>query len=154
MIRSRMKNPRDRLAVSILSYAGLRPSELVALRWSDVHESVIVVSRNYASGELGGGKTATAFRAVELVAPLHLELELYRPARPDVEALVFANRERRLYGLAGLAAGASGIRHAPRRNHSATVPYDCRHGYVACSCTSTSSLPYVAASRLGMRRRR
>lgn len=36
---------RDALIVSVLAYAGLRPGELLALRWADVREDTIVVER-------------------------------------------------------------------------------------------------------------
>ena len=94
---------RDRLAVSILAYAGLRPSELVALTWQAVPDHVIVVERNYSYGQLRPAKTATALRTVEIVEPLRDDLDAFRPARPELGARD-PQRARRVHRLAWVAA--------------------------------------------------
>lgn len=59
-IRAEMPSPRDALMVSLMGYAGLRPEEVVPLRWSDVESRVIVVDRAFACGELKSTKPAPA----------------------------------------------------------------------------------------------
>ena len=145
-IRAAMPNERDRLAVSILSYAGLRPSELVALAWDAVRDHVIVVERSYSYGQLRPGKTATALRTIEIVPPLADDLAAFRPARPEPGALVIPNElgafidwhvwRRRVWYPACKRAGVT-----PRPS-----PYDCRHGFASMLLHEHRSLPYVAAA--------
>ena len=81
---------RDGLVVSILAYSGLRPGELRALRWSDIHENTILVQR---AANPDGSTKATKNdqrRSVRLLAPLAQDLREYRLAvgRPAREQLV------------------------------------------------------------------
>jgi integrase len=145
-IRAAMPSERDRLAVSILAYAGLRPSELVALTWTAVSDRLIRVERSYSYGELRMGKTATAIRTVEIVQPLADDLAAFRPARPEPGALVIPNERggfvdwrvwrRRVWYPACDRAGVT-----PRPS-----PYDCRHGFVSMLLHEHRSLPYVSAA--------
>ena len=50
-LRARL-GPADALMVSVLAYAGLRPQELLALQWNDIHERAILVRRKNVDGEL------------------------------------------------------------------------------------------------------
>lgn len=81
---------RDALIVSLLAYAGLRPGELRALRWEDVHEHTILVQRaGNPDGSIKATKTGRR-RAVRLLAPLAQDLREYRLAvgRPPARALI------------------------------------------------------------------
>ena len=40
--------------VYVAMYTGLRVSELIALRWSDIHSQSITIDERYLSGRLGG----------------------------------------------------------------------------------------------------
>lgn len=73
-VRAAMVTPRDRLMVSLMAYAGLRPSELVTLRWDDVRrETLVVRSASRGNGEEKGTKTGSV-RPVPLCAPLRDDL--------------------------------------------------------------------------------
>jgi integrase len=127
-IRAQMPTPRDALLVSILGYAGLRPEEVVPLRWSDVAAGVIVVDRAFTYGELKGTKTG-ARRAVEIAAPLADDLAAIRPAAPADGELIAPNRtggfldwrnwRNRVWNPACAAAGAK------------ATPYDLRHSFAS-----------------------
>lgn len=65
---------RDRAAVSLLAYAGLRPSELAALRWADVQDATLVVRAARGEGRDKATKTGSV-RTVPLVRPLREDLE-------------------------------------------------------------------------------
>ena len=87
LIAVNMPSLRDAAMVSLMAYAGLRPEELVALRWSDVGTNVIVIDRAFTDGELKGTKSG-ARRTIEIIEPLAEDLAAYRPHRADAEALV------------------------------------------------------------------
>lgn len=57
-IIKRMPTDRDKAIVAIMAYAGLRPAEVVALRWEDVRDGTIHVWR---SVQEGGVKTTKGF---------------------------------------------------------------------------------------------
>lgn len=82
---------RDATLVSVLAYAGLRPGEALALRWSDVRDRTILVQR--ASDGFGSVKTTKtrSVRTVRLLAPLAADLREWRLAsgRPMDDALIF-----------------------------------------------------------------
>ncbi len=88
-IRARLV-PRDATIVSVLAYAGLRPEEALALRWTDVRADGVVVERAVALGELRRPKTGGE-RVVRLLGPLAQDLAEHRLAsgRPDPRTLVF-----------------------------------------------------------------
>ena len=58
--------PRDAAIVRVAAYAGLRMGELLALRWQDVDDAVLTVSRSVSNGEVTGTKGGRA-RHVPLV---------------------------------------------------------------------------------------
>jgi integrase len=141
-IRAEMPSPRDALMVSLMGYAGLRPEELVALRWSDIGSRVIVIDRAFTYGELKTTKTG-ARRAVEIVPPLALDIA---EARPDVVGeddlvapsqvdsfLNWNNWRNRVWDPAVVAAGF--FRETTKQGRLVKVrtvaPYDLRHSYAS-----------------------
>lgn len=128
----------DAALVGVLAYAGLRPGEALALRWTDVAKQLRV----------RGGKTGA--RTVCLLGPLARDLAEWRMARgrPADGELVFPrkadehsvwtrgdwnNWRRRVFGNAALAA----LGRRPR-------PYDLRHSFASLLLYEGRSLPYVA----------
>jgi integrase len=142
---------RDATLVSVLAYAGLRPGEALALRWSDLRERTILVQR--ASDGFGGVKTTKtrSVRTVRLLAPLAADLREWRlvSGRPDDDALIFPGVEgrtvtreawkswtRRTWADAWRAARGGGER-TPR-------VYDLRHSYVSLLLAEGRTIHYVA----------
>jgi integrase len=142
-IRAAMPAARDRLFVSLLCYAGLRPGEAIGLAWDAVSEHVLLVDTSYSYGQRRDTKTGHA-RTVELVEPLRQDLAEYRPAKPERGALVLPNRDggyldlhvwrRRVWTPACEAAGVK------------ASPYSGRHSYASLLIHEGRSLPFVAAS--------
>ena len=141
-IRQEMSVPRDRVLVSLLAYAGLRPEEALPLRWSDLGRA-IAVSRTFTHGELRERTKTGRIRSVEIVEPLAADLDTLRPRVHGVDELVFpsptglildwGNWRRRVWQPATKAAGVQ------------AVPYDLRHTYVSLLIHEGRSVPYVAA---------
>lgn len=81
------------MILELMAYAGLRPEEVLALRWLDVGENVITIDRVWTHGELKPTKTHQR-RTVEIVAPLADDLAALRPARPAPGQLVAPGEPR------------------------------------------------------------
>jgi len=78
-LRARL-GPADALMVSVLAYAGLRPQELLALQWNDIHERAILVRRKNVDGQLYPYTKTRQNRRVKLLAPLATDLAAWKIA--------------------------------------------------------------------------
>ena len=134
-IRAQLTNPRDRIIVSLLAYAGLRPGELRALRWGDRREHTLLVQRAAnPDGTTKATKTRTA-RTVRLLAPLAADLDEWAQHTTTARrvliltgapgsawtAAAWANWRRRAWTPAVTAAG---LEPHPR-------PYNLRHSFAS-----------------------
>jgi integrase len=86
-------DPKGRAMVALAALAGLRASELRALRWSDVqlgaHPTVTVAQRADRWAAVGSPKSATSRRTVPLGETAAKALKEWRLAQPHGRALVF-----------------------------------------------------------------
>jgi len=121
--------------VSLMAYAGLRPSEATALAWRHVGERTLLIEQS-ADGEGGTKVTKTGvIRTVPLLAPLADDLAAWRAASspPSDEAPIaprsdggwwtatdYRNWRRRRFDPAVDRAGLP-----------VTRPYDLRHSYAS-----------------------
>lgn len=129
--------------VSVLCYAGLRPSEAAALTWGAVG-SVLLVDRAWSARELRATKTQRA-RSVELVAPLAADLAWLRPESAGTDELVFPSPEgkyltinnfrRRIWRPAAEACELERF-----------TPYSGRHTFASLLIDEGRALPYVSAA--------
>jgi len=138
---------RDATLISVLAYAGLRPSEALALRWEDVRERTILVQRAIVLGGEDDTKT-TQHRTVRLLAPLKVDLAawLLASGRPDGDALVFPGHDG---GPWTVAAYASWRRRAFNRAIASSdvahaTPYALRHSFASLLLHEGRSVIYVA----------
>jgi len=136
-IRAAMRTPRDRLAVTLMAYGGMRPGEMRSLRWEDVMEATIVVRR----GERRSGSTKTGRKGARSIPIINV-------IREDLEAL---GRKR-----TGLVCGPIDADNWRMRNWgdartlvgSTATPYNLRH--TAASLWIASGLTVLeVADRLG-----
>jgi integrase len=131
-LRSSLKSKRDKTLVSLMAYASLRPGEALALRWGDVRERTVLVTKAVSLGEEKSTKTGRE-RSVPLMKPVSQDLNEWKLAsgRPGDDALVFPaaggglwqdhdyrNWRKRVFKP---AAGSLGIAR----------PYDLRHSYAS-----------------------
>jgi integrase len=124
---------RDATLVSVLAYAGVRPEEARALRWSDVGERTLRIERAAAGSTVKGTKTG-ALRTVRLLAPVAEDLQGWKDASsPSAGAWVFPsargavwtdydwrNWRARVYKPLARAVGLA-----------ASTPYDLRHSFAS-----------------------
>lgn len=137
-IRAAMRTTRDRLAVSLMAYGGLRPGEMRSLRWGDVMEATIVVRR----GERRSGGTKTGkkgSRSVPIITAIREDLDaLGRGAGRDLVCgpLDEDNWRKNVWKPARLLVG------------STATPYNLRH--TAASLWIAEGLTVLqVAERLG-----
>ena len=138
---------RDATLVSVLAYAGLRPGEALALRWTHVRERTLLVEGAVSLGAIEATKTGRS-RTVRVLGPLAQDLAEWRlhAGRPASEELLFPghhgepwtatayrNWRRRIYTPAAAAAGVE----RPR-------PYDLRHSFVSLLISEGHSIVEVA----------
>lgn len=146
-VRQRLQEPRDRLVVSLLAYAGLRPGEVCALTWDQLAAVAaggaevaprLLVSRSRGVGGIKATKTG-ASRLVTLRTPVLDDLTAVRaPSGPPDGLPVVAggwdNWTGRVWRPACAAAG-----HRIR-------PYDLRHLCASLLIAEGRlSLPEIAA---------
>jgi integrase len=119
---------KDATLVCVLAYAGLRPSEALALRWRDIQTRTLLVERALtAEGAVKRTKTGQV-RSVRLIAPLREDLLAWRREAGDA-VLVFPNSRgaawneddgrnwrHRVFAPTAEAVGLTRVR-----------PYDLRH---------------------------
>lgn len=141
---------RDTTLVSVLAYSGLRPSEVAALRWSDIGERTILVQR--ATEEDGSSKSTKGrkSRSVRLLAPLIADLREWRMAagRPAGNEFVFPRTDGNAWTKEDwgnwrgrtwrTACERAGLTDVPR-------PYDLRHSFASLLLAEGKTIHYVAA---------
>lgn len=140
-----MKNDRDRLIVSLIAYAGLRPAEVCGLQWRHVRDHHILVEQSAQAGMIVRTKTGRA-RVVEMCDALKTELEKFRPSDADPDDLV----------VTGERGGILNWKNWFRRNwNDASIkcdmsfrPYDLRHTFASMQIHSGKNVIQVA-SELG-----
>jgi integrase len=135
---------RDATLLSVLAYAGLRPSEALALHWTDVRAQTLLVQRALSLGEDADTKTRQ-HRTVRLLTPLREDLELWRRSAPRGK-LVFPGHDDEAWSL---PAYQSWRRRAFRRAVQAadvehTTPYALRHSFASLLLHEGRSVIYVA----------
>lgn len=138
---------RDAVLVSTLAYAGLRPGEARALRWSDVRAGSLLVERAVARRAIKATKNER-LRAVRLVGALADDLAMWRDLASfsGDNDLVFPNRtggvtsdydwrnwRKRVFAPAATSGGITIGR-----------PYDLRHSFASLLIHEGRSLAEVA----------
>jgi integrase len=111
---------RDATLVSLIGYAGLRPSEALGLRWLNVRDRTLLIEGGVVLGEERDETKTDRARTVRLLDPLARDLAEWRLAagRPEERTLLFSrsdgdpwrdhdyrNWRKRIFLPAALAAG-------------------------------------------------
>lgn len=160
MMRRKTKDPSgvraiaDACFVTLMSYAGLRPGEALALRWADIGSHTIAVDKAVRDGLEAPTKTGTK-RIVRLVAPLQADLDDLRFARglPRAADLLlpssdgdywsrseFNNWRNRVWKPVLADVGG----HHTLANITEARPYDCRGTFVSLHLRAGASPLEVA----------
>ena len=134
-----MPTARDRLMVSILAYAGLRPAELVALEWRHITDTLIIVERSAQAGRIVPTKTRNR-RAVPICQMLLADIDEHGRGEPDELVcpgerggiLNWKNWFRRVWQPASQHVGLK------------YRPYDLRHTYASMQIHAGANVMEVA----------
>jgi len=151
-VRLHLPTSRDRLLWSLLSLAGLRPEEALALRWSDVVDDHLIIERAVVDGEEKGTKTG-GNRRVRIIGPLHDDLAAARVGS-DQHGLVcpahrggfmdLRNWRSRVFMPAAAAAGLGPRTDGNGAVHRGTTPYAGRHAFISLMIAAGQSPMDVA----------
>lgn len=131
---------RERLMLRLALVLGLRPGEILALRWNDVGAEALRIDEGTVDGRVYEPKTEASAAWVWLPAEVRAELELWRGLSPAAapESFVFPapaggvmrldNYRRRMFRPALERAGLRGVTFQQCRRSCATLLLDGRHG--------------------------
>jgi len=120
---------RDRVIVSLMYLAGLRPQEALAIEWRHVQSRTLLVEQAAAEGKIKRTKAGTA-KAVELQPILREDLEEWRLAcGSPIDGLVCPSG--RAGGVLHLRGWRKNVWHSARLRAGLPpmTPYDCRHTF-------------------------
>jgi len=136
-------------------WTGLRPSELVALDWSDIdfHRGVVVVRKamtTAAKGEAEDTKTRSGRREVKLLGPARAALEAQRAHTQMAGDAVFVHPRLRERWAGDQTIRDEWIRILKRAKVRYRRPYQTRHTY-ASMMLSAGEHPMWVAKQMGHR---
>lgn len=131
-----------RPVAAVCAFAGLRVSEALALRWSDVDFDAQML-------DVQGTKTAASRQPVPMTSDLAAELRAHRGRRPGVgEALVFRTADGGPHTRRGAARAIELAGHAVGLNPEGAkpvAPHDLRHSCAGLLLAAGVPAPKVAA---------
>jgi integrase len=153
--RTGARRQADACLVALMSYAGLRPGEALALTWADIGQRTLAIDKAVSLGEEAPTKTG-GVRSAPLMEQLADDLLELRRARgwPEDDQLIFPNRDdghwspsqynnwRNRVWKPVMDKLASGEPPQPRLAEA--VPYDCRGSFVSLHLRSGASPIEVA----------
>lgn len=126
--------------ISVLAYVGLRPAELLALRWDSLQGRRLSIDAHTSNGDISDGTKTNVNRYPEIPAPVLGDLAEWRMACGSPEGLIFPrsdglpwrktdwdNWRSRWFRPACGAAGLLGWDEINKRWSGDFRPYDLRH---------------------------
>jgi integrase len=75
-IRYAMPEPRDKIIISLIAYAGMRPAEVCGLQWKHIREDLIIVQQSIQDAKIGPTKTRKT-RTIRILPTLQSDLDDY-----------------------------------------------------------------------------
>jgi integrase len=145
----------DACLVTLMSYAGLRPGEALALTWGDIGTRTVAIDKAVSLGEEGPTKTGGA-RSVPLVEQVAADLTDLRVARgePADDQLVFPADEGGYWSPSQYNNWRNRVWHPvmdkladsdpPQPQLAKTRPYDCRGSFISLQLRAGASPLEVA----------
>ncbi len=131
---------RERLMLRIALVLGLRPGEILALRWNDIFPHSLRIDEATVDGSVYAPKTEASIDHVWMPAEIKAELDFWRSAYgdPKPESFIFPsptgrvmrldNYRRRMFRPALEKAGLKGVTFQQCRRSCATLLLDGKHG--------------------------
>ena len=122
-IRALLERDRDRAMVSLMAYAGLRPSERPSLRWSDVRAATLVIRSAVSSSGREKGTKTESVRTVPIIPALAEDLAALEPRADDlvIGAVDHDNWSMRVWRPARAQIGSTAIPYALRHTFASLL---------------------------------
>lgn len=135
-IRYVMPTPRDKIIISLIAYAGLRPAEVCGLTWAHISSELILVEQTIQEGEVAPTKTRRS-RTVRILPSLAHDLNDYGRGAPGAFVVTGSKGgplnwniwEQRVF--------------RPNVPDEGVVPYDLRHTFASLALHEGRSLPWI-----------
>ena len=103
-ILTALANHPQAQAIMALAFIGMRPAEIIGLRWEDVVASAIHVERSMWRGQLSdGGKSKRSRRVIPTGPFINSLLARYQGLAPSISGFVFENSIGKPLNTSGLA---------------------------------------------------
>jgi integrase len=139
-------------AIMALAFIGLRPAEIVGLRWEDMTPDAIHVQRSMWRGQISdGGKSKRSRRLVPIGPVVRAILAEHQQQSPSVSGFVFENSIGKPLNTAGLEKLAAESIRPTLAQHGYTwkTLYAGRHGAVTETNRHTNGNTQIAAALFG-----
>lgn len=137
-IRYAMPTPRDKIIVSLIAYAGLRPGEVCGLVWGNIRSGMIIVDQSAQFGRIVPTKTRKP-RTITILPSLASDLNDYVRGADD-ELVVQGDKG----GILNWNIWGQRVWRAHVPDMSVT-PYHLRHTFASLALHEGRSLPWIAS---------
>ena len=135
-IRYAMPEPRDKIIISLISYAGLRPGEVCGLQWEHIRDGLILVEQSVQDAKVGPTKTKTT-RTIRILPSLQSDLDDYGRG-PDSAFLVTGSKG----GPLNFNIWEQRVFRAFVTDKNVT-PYVLRHTFASLALHEGRSIPWI-----------
>jgi integrase len=136
-IRYAMPTPRDKIIVSLIAYAGLRPAEVCGLTWAHIRPDVILVEQSVQQGMIVPTKTRKA-RTVRILQCLADDLAAYGRGADDAFVVAGDRGGPLNWNIWGQRVWRAAV---PDKS---VTPYHLRHTFASLALHEGRSLPWIA----------
>lgn len=140
-LRAAVPTERDRLVISLIAYAGLRPAEVCGLTWRHIGDELILVEQSAQNGRIKSTKTGKS-RSVPIISSLAEDLAAFG-RRGDDELVITGDR-------GGILSWGHWGDHVWKPARKATGidarAYDLRHTYASLMLAGGASVIDTSAA--------
>jgi|FLOH01.1.fsa_nt_gi integrase len=136
-IRCAMPEPRDKIIISLIAYAGLRPGEVCGLQWENIRDGLILVDQSVQDAKIGPTKTKTT-RTIRIMPSLQSDLDDYGRG-PNSSFVVTGSKG----GPLNFNIWGQRVFRAYVVDEQIT-PYVLRHTFASLALREGRSLPWIA----------
>lgn len=140
-LRAAVPTERDRLVISLIAYAGLRPAEVCGLTWSHIGDELILVEQSAQNGRVKSTKTGKS-RSVPIIPILAEDIATHGRGADD-ELVVAGDR-------GGILAWGHWATHvwndACKQTGITARAYDLRHTYASLMLAGGASVIDTSAA--------
>lgn len=135
-IRYAMPEPRDKIIISLIAYAGLRPAEVCGLQWHHIRDGLILVEQSVQDAKIGPTKTRTT-RTIRIMPSLQSDLDDYGRG-PDSAFVVTGTKGGPLnFNIWEQRVFRSCV------TDKAITPYVLRHTFASLALHEGRSIPWI-----------